>query len=111
LSLIILDPRQPSQIDRIELHGANVQELKVEIVRDLRDDLRFADAARAPDMQRHTFANQRMKRLIQLGWFHLDSPQTEYWFGCEERPAGLDLGMRSIAVLAALRQNSDDDIN
>jgi hypothetical protein len=46
------------------LHGAHVKELKVEIVRDLRDDLRFADAARAPDMERHTFADQRMKRLI-----------------------------------------------
>jgi len=35
------------------LHGPDVKEFEVEIVRDLRDDLRLADAARAPDMQRH----------------------------------------------------------
>jgi hypothetical protein len=46
------------------------RKLEVEIVRDLGDDLRLADAARAPDMQRHTFADQRMKRLVKLGWFH-----------------------------------------
>jgi hypothetical protein len=39
-------------------------------------------------MQRHTFADQRMKRLIQLGWFHLELPQAEYWFRCEEWPVG-----------------------
>jgi hypothetical protein len=39
-------------------------------------------------MQRHTFADQRMKRFVKLGWFHLDLPQTEYWFGCEEWPVG-----------------------
>jgi hypothetical protein len=27
-------------------------------------------AARAPDVQEHTFANERMKRLIELRWFH-----------------------------------------
>jgi hypothetical protein len=67
------------------LHSANVQEIKVEIVRNLGDDLRLADAARALDMQRHTFADQRMKRFVKLGWFHLDLPQAEYWFGCEQR--------------------------
>jgi hypothetical protein len=25
-------------------------------------------------MQGHTFADQRMKRLVQLGWFHLGLP-------------------------------------
>jgi hypothetical protein len=74
------------------LHGANVQEIKVEIVRDLRDDLRLADAARTPDMQRHTFADQRMKRFVKLGWFHLDFPLAEYWFGCEESPVGPRFG-------------------
>jgi hypothetical protein len=29
-----------------------------------------------------------MERLVQLGWFHLDLPQAEYWFGREERPVG-----------------------
>jgi hypothetical protein len=29
-----------------------------------------------------------MERLIQLGWFHLDVPQAEYWFGCEEWQLG-----------------------
>ena len=41
------------------------------IVRDLSDDLRFADATCAPDMQRHTFTDQRMKRLVKLGWLQL----------------------------------------
>ena len=67
------------------MYSANVKELKVEIVRNLRDDLRLADTARAPDMQRHTFTDQRMKRLVQLGRFQLDLPREEYWFGCEER--------------------------
>jgi hypothetical protein len=74
------------------LHGANVQEIKVEIVRNLGDDLRLADAARAPDMQRHTFADQRMKRFVKLGWFHLDLPQVEYWLGCDEWPVGHPFG-------------------
>jgi hypothetical protein len=82
------------------LDGTNVQELKVEIVRDLGNDLRFADAARAPDMQRHTFADQRMKRLVQLGWFHLDIPQAEYWFGCEGRQIGPLFG-KALDCLAA----------
>ncbi len=90
--LVLFDARQSSKIDWIELHGANVKEVKVEIVRDLRDDLRFADATRAPDMQRHTFADQRMERLVKLGWFHLDIPQAEYWFRREEWPVGHPFG-------------------
>ena len=43
---------------------------QLEIAGDLGNDLRLADAARAPDVQRHTFANQRMKRLIELRRFH-----------------------------------------
>ena len=62
--LVCFDPGQPSQINRIELHGANVKELIVEIVRDLSDDLRLADTACAPNVQRHTLTYQRMKRLI-----------------------------------------------
>ena len=80
LGLVCLDPWQSSQIDRIELDGAHVKEVEVEIVRDLRDDLRLADATCAPDMQRHTLPNQRMKRLIKLGWFHGIDP-----FGCSGR--------------------------
>jgi len=37
--LIFFDPGQSPQIDRIELHGTNVKELIVEIVRNLSDDL------------------------------------------------------------------------
>jgi hypothetical protein len=43
-------------------------------------------------MQWHTFADQRMKRLIQLGWFHSELPQAEHWFGCEEWPVGHPFG-------------------
>jgi hypothetical protein len=39
-------------------------------------------------MQRHTFADQRMKRLVKLGWFHLGLPQAEYWFGREKSQIG-----------------------
>ena len=67
------------------MYSANVKEVEVEIVRNLRNDLRLAYATCAPDMQGHTLADQRMKRLVQLGRFHLDLPREEYWFGCEER--------------------------
>ena len=30
----------------------------------------LAGAAGAPDVKRHTFANERMKRLMELRWFH-----------------------------------------
>ena len=86
--LVCGDTRQSPKIDRIELDGTNVKKLKVKIGSDLRHDLRFTDAARAPDMQRHTFADQRMKRFVKLGWFHLGLPQADYWFGCEEWPVG-----------------------
>jgi hypothetical protein len=36
----------------------------------LSNDLWLADTACAPDVERHTFANQRMKRFVQPGWFH-----------------------------------------
>ena len=85
LGLVRGDAWQPPQINGIELYGANVKEKDVEIARHLSDDLRFADAARAPDVQRHAFTYERMERFVELGWFHLDLPQSEYWFGCEER--------------------------
>ena len=66
LGLVRCDARQSAQIDRIELNGAHVKKRASEIARHLGDDLRFAHAARAPDMQRHTFADQRMKRLVKL---------------------------------------------
>jgi CBS domain-containing protein len=34
-------------------------------------------------MQRHTFADQRMKRFVQLGWFQLGLPRSNYWLVCE----------------------------
>ena len=68
--LVFGDPRQTPKIDRVELHGPHVEKVVVEIVGDLGNDLRFADAACTPDMQRHTFADQRMKRLVELRWFH-----------------------------------------
>jgi hypothetical protein len=36
----------------------------------LGDNLRFPNAACAPDVQGHTFADQRVKRLIEFRWFH-----------------------------------------
>jgi hypothetical protein len=41
----------------------------------------------------------------------LGFPPAEYWFEREERQVSHLFGMRWIAVLAALEQNSDDDIN
>jgi hypothetical protein len=64
--LVFGDPRQTPKIDWVKLHGTHVEKVAVEIVGDLGDDLRFANAARTPNMQRHTFADQRVKRLIEL---------------------------------------------
>jgi hypothetical protein len=38
-------------------------------------------------MQRHTFADQRMKRLVKLGWFHdwILSDEEE-WISGSQRP-------------------------
>ena len=52
------------------MHCPDVQKVVVEIVGDLGDDLRLPHAARAPDVQGHTFADQRVKRLIEFRWFH-----------------------------------------
>jgi len=68
--LVLGDPRQSPEINRVELHCPHVKKVIVEIVGDLRDDLRLPNAARAPDVQRHTFADKRMKRLIEFRWFH-----------------------------------------
>jgi hypothetical protein len=61
---------QAAQVDRIELHGPYIEKVVVEIVGDLRDDLRFSDATGAPNVQGYAFANERVKRLIELRWFH-----------------------------------------
>jgi hypothetical protein len=70
LGLVRFDPGQSAQIDRVELHGTYVKKLDSEIARHLGDDLRLAHAARTPDVQWHTFTDQRMKRLVKLRWFH-----------------------------------------
>jgi hypothetical protein len=60
------DPRQAPKIDRVKLHGPHVEKVVPEIVGNLSNDLRLADAACAPDMRRHTFADQRMERLMDF---------------------------------------------
>ena len=57
---------ETAQIHGIELHRPDVEELTLPVGGDLGNNLRFADAARAPDVQGHTFADQRMERLIEL---------------------------------------------
>ena len=52
------------------MHSPHIEKVVVEIDGDLADDLLFADAAWSPDMQGHAFANERMKRFIELGGFH-----------------------------------------
>lgn len=69
-SLVRRNARQTAKIDGIELYGPHIQEVVVEIGRHLAHDLRFADTAWSPDMQGHTFADQRMKRLIKFRRFH-----------------------------------------
>jgi len=64
------DLRQSPQIDRIELHGANVQEIKVEIVRDLRDERLHSGPvriARYLDMLTAAAGGQRRPELISEG--------------------------------------------
>jgi hypothetical protein len=62
-------------------------------------------------MQRHTFADQRMKRLVKLGWFHLDVPQLKYWFGCEEWPVGPDFWNALDCRAGRIGRNTNDNIN
>ena len=71
--LICGDARQPAQIDRIKLNRSNVEELPVEIRGYLCNDLRLAHTARAPDVQRHTFGNERMERFKEFRGFHRSS--------------------------------------
>ena len=70
LCLVCCNARQAAEIDRIELHCPHVEKIVVKVVGDLGDDLRFTNAACSPDVQGHTFADQRMKRLIEFRWFH-----------------------------------------
>jgi hypothetical protein len=70
LGLVGGDPGQASKIDRIKLYRAHVEKVDAEIVGELGNDLLFADTACTPDMQRHTLADQRMKRFIEFRWFH-----------------------------------------
>ena len=79
--LVFGDPRQTPKIDRVKLHSPHVEKVVVEIVGDLRDDLRLPNATRAPDVQGHTFGDQRMKRLIEFRWFHELSSVGWKWAG------------------------------
>jgi hypothetical protein len=64
------DPGQSTEIDRIELPRTNISELALRIIRNLEHYLRFTYAARSPDVQGHTFADQRKKRFVEHGGFH-----------------------------------------
>ncbi|AXC12471.1 hypothetical protein ACPOL_3176 [Acidisarcina polymorpha] len=48
--LIRRNARQASEVNRIELHGPDIEEVIIEVGSDLADDLRFSDAAWPPDM-------------------------------------------------------------
>lgn len=54
---------QTAEIDAIELHRSNIEEIALPVGGDLGDDLRLADAAGTPDVEGHTFTDQRMKAL------------------------------------------------
>ena len=47
---VILDAWQSPEIDGIELDGAHVNKVALQLLRDLLNELGFADAAGAPDM-------------------------------------------------------------
>jgi hypothetical protein len=68
--LVFGDPWQTAQIDRVKLHGPHVEKIVVKVVGDLRADLRLRSAARAPDMQGHTFADKSVKRFVELRCFY-----------------------------------------
>src|SRR5208283_4989286 len=76
------DPRQTPKIDRVKLHGSHVEKVVVEIVGDLGDDLRLTNSACTPDVQGHTFTDERMKRLIEFRWFHNMSSINLKYAGC-----------------------------
>jgi hypothetical protein len=48
------------------LHRPDVEELALPVGSNLGDDLRLADTAGTPNVQGHTFTDQRMKRLVQF---------------------------------------------
>ena len=60
------NPRQATKVDRIQLNRADIEKLAFQLGCDLGDNLRLSHAAGAPDVQRHTFGDKRMERLIQL---------------------------------------------
>ena len=77
LGLVSGDPRETTEIHRIELDRAHIEETYLAISSDLVHDLRFANAAGAPDMHRHTLADQRMQRFQQSGGYHRITFQDE----------------------------------
>ena len=65
LRLIRRNARQAAQIHWIELQGAYIEKVVVEIAGDLSNDLRFPNTASAPDVKGYTFADQRVERLAR----------------------------------------------
>ena len=60
------DSRQATQINRIELYRSDVEEFAIPVGRDLSNNLRLADSAGTPNVQGHTFTDQRMERFVKL---------------------------------------------
>ena len=74
--------RQLTQVGGIELHRPDVKKLAFPVGGHLDNDLRLADAARTPEVQVHTFADQHMKRLVELGRFYeIPREASEVWAG------------------------------
>jgi hypothetical protein len=61
--MVLGDSRETAQIHRVQLYRSDIEKLIVETLRYLGNDLRFADTASAPDVQRHTLADQRVERF------------------------------------------------
>ena len=86
LGLVGEDTRKPPEIDRVQLHCADVKELVAQVSRDLADNLRLADAASSPNVDGYTFADECTKRLIEFARSHRYLPGNWlYWVAVDSR--------------------------
>jgi hypothetical protein len=67
---VAVDVRQTPNVDRVEQHGADVDEIEAEIAGNLPHDARLADPGVAGDEGRPLYADQQFQGLDEFGWLH-----------------------------------------
>jgi hypothetical protein len=71
---VAVDMRQPADVDGVEKHGANIDQLAAEPFGDLLHHSRFADASIAGQKSRHLDAEQQFQGIHYIGGFHFVFP-------------------------------------